>query len=189
MSWSKNLTVLNDCLSALETTDFSSNLLDNNLAFTKLEEASCKIKNERKTIFFVGNGASSSMASHVSADLAKNAAIVTQVFTDLSLITAIANDVAYEQVFSIPIKNRMREGDMLVAISSSGKSPNILRAVEQAHINRGFVVTLSAMEPTNPLRPNGHINFYIPAKTYGIAETGHNAILHHWIDIMTGDAL
>ena len=179
--------VLNDCLTSLEATDLSSKILDNDLAFKKLEEAAYKVKSERKTIFFIGNGASSSMASHVSADLAKNAMIVTQVFTDLSLITAIANDIAYEQVFSVPLKNRMREGDMLVAISSSGKSPNILRAVEQAHVNGGFVVTLSAMQSTNPLRCNGHINFYIPAKTYGTAETSHNAILHHWIDIMTGD--
>lgn len=135
-----------------------------------------------KTVYFVGNGASASMASHFAADLAKNALLHTEVFTDLSLITAIANDLSYDQVFSEPLSRRLIEGDMLVAISSSGKSPNILRAVETAKNLGGKVITLSAMDFDNSLRNMGDINFYVPAKSYGMAETCHAALLHFWID-------
>jgi DNA-binding MurR/RpiR family transcriptional regulator len=122
------------------------------------------------------------MASHVAADLAKNAHVHTEVFSDLSLITAIANDLDYEEVFAEPLRRRMAEGDMLIAISSSGESPNVLRAVEEATRLGGLVVTLSAMRPTNHLRTRGALNLYVPADNYGLAESCHAAILHHWID-------
>jgi D-sedoheptulose 7-phosphate isomerase len=71
---------------------------------------------------------------------------------------------------------------MLVAISSSGRSPNILAAVAVANRLALTVVTLSAMAPDNPLRASGSLNVYVPAETYGYAESCHAAILHHWMD-------
>jgi D-sedoheptulose 7-phosphate isomerase len=142
------------------------------------------VREKRKTVFLIGNGASASMASHVAADLAKNAHIHTEVFSDLSLITAIANDISFEEVFAEPLRRRMTPGDMLVAISSSGQSTNILRAAGEAKNLGGIVVTLSAMKYDNPLRKQGILNFYLPAETYSLAETCHAAILHHWIDEM-----
>ena len=73
---------------------------------------------------------------------------------------------------------------MLVAISSSGQSPNILRGVKEAKRLGGIVVTLSAMNPENNLRSQGLLNFYVPAKSYGMAETCHAAILHYWMDLV-----
>ena len=124
------------------------------------------------------------MASHFAADLAKNAHVHTQVFSDLSLITAISNDIGYEQVFALPLQRRAEAGDMLVAISSSGRSPSVLAAVEVARTLGLTVVTLSAMTPDNPLRGSGTLNAWIAASTYGLAETGHAAILHRWMDMM-----
>ena len=144
-----------------------------------------QIRGKKKTVFLIGNGASASMASHIAADLAKNAHVHTQVFTDLSLITSIANDISYDEVYAEPLRRRMTQGDMLVAISSSGQSPNILRAASRATSLGGFLVTLSAMSPENALRSLGMMNFYVPAKTYGMAETCHAAILHYWVDGMT----
>ena len=83
------------------------------------------------------------MASHFAADLAKNGRVRTEVFTDLSLITAVANDVNYESVFSEPLRWQMAQGDML-AISSSGNAPNVPVGCETAMSLGGFVVTLSA---------------------------------------------
>jgi len=140
------------------------------------------VRKNRGTVFLIGNGASASMASHVAADLAKNAHVRTEVFSDLSLITAIANDLSYEEIFAEPLRRRMTDGDMLVAISSSGQSANVLRAVRESKNLGGFVVTLSAMRLDNTLRGSGHLNFYVPAQTYGIAESCHAAILHYWID-------
>ncbi len=127
------------------------------------------------------------MASHSAVDLAKNGRIRTEIFTDVSLITAIANDISYEQIFVEPLMLKMIEGDMLVAISSSGNSQNVLRGAETARNLGGIVITLSAMKSENALRKLGDLNFYVPAQTYGFAETGHAAVLLFWIDQVIGD--
>ncbi len=156
-------------------------------AFMQWNQAAEACRSARRAIYLIGNGASASMASHFAADLAKNAQLHTEVFSDLSLVTAIANDMGYEHVFSEPLSRRAKEGDMLVAISSSGRSPNVLAAVDVAQAHRLMVVTLSGMEPDNPLRAAGDLNFYVPARSYGYAETCHSSILHHWMDLLTGD--
>jgi D-sedoheptulose 7-phosphate isomerase len=151
-------------------------------AFGAWVEMTLAIRQLKRTVFLIGNGASASMASHVAADLAKNGHVHTEVFSDLSLITAIANDMSFAEVFAEPLRRRMKSGDMLVTISSSGRSPNVLNAVREARKLNGVVVTLSAMKSDNPLAHLGDLNFYVPAATYGLAETCHAAILHHWID-------
>jgi D-sedoheptulose 7-phosphate isomerase len=156
--------------------------MDADSAYDQWTDMTVQVRNHRRTVFLIGNGASASMASHVAADLAKNGHVRTEVFTDLSLITAIANDVSFEAIFSEPLSRRLSEGDMVVAISSSGRSQNIVRAVELTRERGGCIITLSAMRPDNPLRGNGELNFYIPADTYGMAETCHAALLHYWID-------
>lgn len=139
------------------------------------------------TIYLIGNGASASMASHIAADLCKNGNLRTHVFTDLSLITAIANDVGSNDIFDTPLQRFGRPDDILVAISSSGSSPNILKAVNTALERRMRVVTFSAMSAANPLRSCGHLNFFVPGDTYGEAETCHAALLHYWVDLIVGD--
>ena len=142
------------------------------------------VRDKKQSVYLIGNGASASMASHFAADLAKNAHLHTEVFTDLSLVTAISNDIGYESVFAEPLRLRAKRGDMLVAISSSGNSKNILYAVKVAKEIGLRIITLSAMSPENHLRLLGHLNIYISAKTYGLAETSHATILHHWMDMM-----
>src|SRR6266446_3935378 len=79
-------------------------------------------------IYLVGNGASAMMASHFAADACKNGGLSAMAFNDAALLTATANDVAFEEVFALPLRRLARAGDLLIAISSSGNSPNILRA-------------------------------------------------------------
>lgn len=148
------------------------------------QELTIDVREKKRSIYLIGNGASASMASHFAADLAKNAHLHTEVFSDLSLITAISNDIGYEWVFSEPLQRRAKKGDMLVAISSSGNSKNILCAAEIARKIGLKIITLSAMSPQNPLRSSGSLNIYLPAQTYGYAETCHAAILHHWMDMV-----
>jgi len=180
--WYKNVFEIKQCLESLSITDSKINNIDVENAFDIWVNLAIKTKDTGNRIFLVGNGASASMASHAAADLGKNGGIRTEVFTDMSLITAIANDISFEQAFAEPLTRCVVQGDILVAISSSGKSKNILRAAEAAKQRRGKVITLSAMEESNTLRKMGDLNFYVPAKTYGLAETCHAAILHHWID-------
>lgn len=138
----------------------------------------------RGTAYFAGNGASASMACHFSADLAKNARVRTQIFTDPSLLTAVGNDISYEQVFAEPLAWFAQEGDLLVTVSSSGNSPNVVAALVAARRLGVRSVALSAMREDNQSRHLADLSLYVPAHTYGLAETCHAAILHHWMDLM-----
>ena len=182
--WEKNVLALSDILKQISILNISGNALLTDDAIHKWKELTLKIRVSDKAIFFVGNGASASMASHFAADVAKNAGIRTNVFTDTALMTALANDLCYEDVYAEPLRWNMKAGDMLVAISSSGNSPNIVRAVNTAKSLNGTVVTLSAMGEDNAIRKLGDLNFYVPAQTYGLAETAHAAILHYWMDMV-----
>ncbi|NDV26686.1 SIS domain-containing protein [Desulfovibrio sp. JC010] len=180
--WNKHTQNLQTCLSSIEVSgnDCCPDGCDE--AFSVWKGMTEELRKQGKIIYLIGNGASASMASHFSADLAKNAHVHTQVFTDLALITALANDISYDQVFVEPLKRRLTADDMLVAISSSGNSPNVVNACSLAADTGASVITLSAMSAENKLRSMGDINFWLPAETYGMAETGHACILHYWMD-------
>jgi D-sedoheptulose 7-phosphate isomerase len=180
--WTRNVDEIAKYLLSPGISDGDTQPLDIDTAFDRWTDWTVQIRERKRTIFLIGNGASASMASHVAADLAKNAHVHTEVFTDLALITAIANDLSFQEIFSEPLKRRIVPGDMVVAISSSGRSANILQAVQTAKNMGGKVVTLSAMQRNNPLHSLGDLNFHIPAPSYGMAETCHAAILHYWID-------
>ena len=134
-------------------------------------------------LMFIGNGASASIASHMAADFLKAGERETVTFTDPALMTCIINDIGAEHNYEIPVDIVATAADMLIAISSSGQSPNILNATEVA-IDRGCdIITLSGFKPDNPLRGQGDINFYVPSSSYGIVEVVHTAILHCILDV------
>jgi D-sedoheptulose 7-phosphate isomerase len=133
-------------------------------------------------IYFVGNGASAMMASHFAADACKNGELAASAFNDASLVTAVGNDVAFEQIFALPLKRMARTGDLLIAISSSGSSPNILRALEAARSMPMQIVTLTGKSASNRVRASGDLNFYVAADRYGWIECAHQLILHYWLD-------
>ena len=178
---------LQDLLRRLSFRDREGAELGQDEAFERWRAMTELLRCAAGTIYLVGNGASASMASHFAADLAKNAQLHTEVFSDLALITAIANDLGYDRVFAEPLLRRARPGDMLVAISSSGASTNVLGAARVARDHGMTLFTLSAMAPANPLRGLGDLNAYVAAATYGEAETCHAAILHHWMDLVGVD--
>ncbi len=180
--WASQIYNLSEILNKLAIHDIQGNRIEQNEGFVQWKDRTFDIRESNKRVFFIGNGASASMASHFAADLAKNGRVNTEVFTDLSLMTAIANDISYDRIFAEPLKMKMHQGDMLVAISSSGNSSNVLYGVETAGELGGIVITLSAMKEENNLRRSGDLNFYTPAQTYGLAETAHAAILHFWMD-------
>ena len=182
--WQQNISDLYVLLQSLSVQDSQRINFEVDEGFARLTELTFRVHSEGSTIYFLGNGASASMASHFAADMAKNGGVRTMVFTDLSLLTAVANDLSYEDVYAEPLKLYMKKEDMVVAISSSGNSPNIVRAVVQAKKLGGTVITISAMKEDNAIRKLGDLNFHVPAKTYGCAETAHAAILHFWMDLV-----
>lgn len=133
-------------------------------------------------LIFVGNGGSAAISSHQATDYWKVGNIKAIAFNDSSGLTCIGNDFGYEYVFEKPIEMFGENGDILIAISSSGRSENILRGVEMAKNKNCEVITLSGFEADNPLRTMGDINFYVPGKTYGRVEVLHLAISHYMLD-------
>lgn len=183
MQWQEHLDFLNDILRRLSVTGENGCECAPDDAFAALFQRTVRLRQESRTIYCVGNGASASIASHFAADMAKNGALHTEVFTDLALLSAISNDMGFEFVYAEPLRRRAKAGDLLVAISSSGSSPNILKCVDCARTLGIDVVTLSAMRADNPLRRSGFLNFYVPAGEYGDAESLHAMLLHYWIDL------
>jgi D-sedoheptulose 7-phosphate isomerase len=135
-----------------------------------------------KVHYFMGNGASATMASHMALDAAKNAGIRALAFNDAASLTAIGNDLGYDQVFAAPLRWHAGPGDVVIAISSSGRSPNILAGIAAARQLGCSIVTLTGMAPDNPGRSGGDLNFFVPGKTYGCVECLHQVLLHCWLD-------
>ncbi len=183
MNWNSTFQTVSHALEKLVVTDGSGAVLDADDAFSTLMKWIIRCRESRQRVYFAGNGASASMASHFSTDLAKIGNVPTEIFTDCALITATGNDMGYEQTFAYPLGQRMVANEVLVAISSSGNSPNVVEAIKAARALAGRVVTFSAMSSDNTIRGLGDLNFYIPAYSYGVAESGHAVILHHLIDL------
>jgi phosphoheptose isomerase len=136
----------------------------------------------------VGNGGSSGIASHLAIDLAKNGKVPAICFGDAAQITCLANDYGFENWLAAAIRMNGKPGDALVAISSSGKSKNILNGVAAAREIGMSVVTLSGFAAENPLRQLGDINFWIDSKAYNIVETAHQFWMMSVIDLIIGRA-
>ena len=134
-----------------------------------------------RAVIWVGNGGSAAIASHISVDFFKAGARSLS-FNDGPMLTCMGNDYGYDRVFSRPIEFCAAPGDVLIAISSSGRSANILNAVAAARDRGGAVLSLSGFEAANPLRALGDWNFYVASGVYGFVETVHAAICHALYD-------
>ncbi len=135
-----------------------------------------------RKVIFIGNGGSAAIASHQAVDYWKNGRMRAIAFNDSSLLTCISNDFGYPQVFAKPVEMFADPGDVLMAISSSGRSENILLAVNVARRKGCKVVTMSGFSTDNPLRLAGDLNFYVPSDSYGCVEIVHLALCHCILD-------
>jgi D-sedoheptulose 7-phosphate isomerase len=145
-------------------------------------ELCTKAKHDKRRFFFIGNGGSAAIASHMAADWLKNGNVAAMCFNDPALLTCIANDLGYENVFAKPLSLHGGQGDVLFAISSSGQSKSITRAAYVASGLRMKIITLSGFRPDNPLRKMGELNFYVPSDRYGEVEIAHHTICHGILD-------
>lgn len=133
-------------------------------------------------VMLVGNGGSAAIARHMHNDLVKCVGVRAQVFFDVPLLTAITNDDGYEQVFEQPIRQWTDPGDVLVAISSSGRSENILRAARAAREAGADVIAISGFDADNPLRAMGSPSFWVDSHDYGAVESSHTILTHYLTD-------
>ncbi len=133
-------------------------------------------------VYVIGNGGSAGIASHFCTDLLRTLEISAATLSDSNILTCFANDFGYENVYKIPLLRNLKSKDFLVAISSSGKSPNIVEAAKVAREKRTPIMTLTGFSPFNPLRTLGDLNFYLDSQDYGLVEMGHFFLLHTIID-------
>jgi D-sedoheptulose 7-phosphate isomerase len=122
----------------------------------------------------------------MATDYSKNGGLRAWAMNDGSMLTCLGNDYGYDHIFAKQIEFHARGGDLLIAISSSGRSANILNAVRSGREMGCGVVTLSGFLPDNPLREKGDINFYLNSELYGYVEIGHLALCHSILDHSMG---
>lgn len=141
-----------------------------------------KVKNSQ--LFFIGNGGSSAIASHMTADFMKNGGMNTYSLYDNAVTTCMGNDYGYACIFSRPMEFLVRDGDLVVAISSSGNSENILNAIETARSKGASIITFTGFQPDNRAKSLGDVNVYVPCEKYGIVESIHNLMLQQIVDLI-----
>ena len=143
-------------------------------------------KNNSKTLIF-GNGGSAAIASHVSVDLTKNAKIKCTNYNEADLITCFSNDYGFERWIEKTIDFYADEKDVIILISSSGKSKNMINASKAArNKKKSKIITLTGHDKDNPLSKLGDINLWIDSKAYNFVENIHQLWLLTVCDLIIG---
>lgn len=137
-----------------------------------------------RLIFTCGNGGSAAIANHLTCDCSKGIATnttlrprVVSLSATVELVTAIANDMAYSEVFAYQLKNAARSGDVLITISSSGDSENIVRALDWAGNNGMTTIALSGFSGGRSAQM-ADISLHVAAQNYGVVEDVHQSLIH-----------
>src|SRR3990167_9978542 len=129
-------------------------------------------------VYIIGNGGSAAIASHAVIDFLNAAKMRAHALLDSSVTTCISNDYGYEYIYEKQLIQFIEKNDVLIAISSSGQSKNIINAANIAKKKSAKTITLSGFSENNPLRQMGNYNVWLNTKDYGQVEIGHAFILH-----------
>lgn len=159
-----------------------SNYLYNDQCVSDLTDVVNKIK-QYKRIFWIGNGGSFCVCQHMQEDFFKMAQIESLCLSNAGFITCLANDEGYENVFKIWLNlNNLNSDDLVIAISSSGTSPNMINGASVVDPNN--LITLTGFKKGNKLSTMGKINIWIDSKSYGVVESLHASFLHLCLDTL-----
>jgi len=160
-------------------TDHEGNTLDCEEGIQKNLRMLEDLRERGGNLFLVGNGGSAGVVSHILTDFINVDKLNARTLHESSLISCMSNDYGYENSFSEPLSTLAREKDLLIAVSSSGRSPNIHNAVKSIKKVGGEAITLSGFGHDNPLRSMGELNIWLDSNSYGLVEIGHLFYLHH----------
>ena len=150
-----------------------------------------RCKRNKKKILIFGNGASASISNHVSVDLTKNAKCKTVNFNESNLITCFANDYGYENWMKQALNFYYDKGDVVILVSSSGNSKNIIEAAKWCKQKKANLISLSGHKKNNALNrinKNG-ISIWIDSMSYNYVEISHLFILLCLVDALVGKAV
>lgn len=154
----------------------------------KIANIALHTKSAARKIIIAGNGGSAAMASHVAVDFTKAAGIRAINFNEADLITCFANDYGYENWVAKALEAYGDPGDLVILISSSGSSANMINAASYAKQHGFPLVTLSGFDSDNPLRSLGDINLWLDSKSYNIVEMTHHIWLLSIVDYIISEA-
>ena len=130
------------------------------VALEKISKSLIAANNKNKKVIIFGNGGSAAISSHVSVDLTKNARIRCINFNEADLLTCFSNDFGYEKVYSKSIEFYADKGDVVIIISASGRSKNLLEAAKICKQKKIYLCTLTGFSKSNPLKKMGNINLW-----------------------------
>ena len=164
--------------SKLISTDYNS--------IKKITKSIVSANKRNKKVIIIGNGGSAAIASHVSVDLTKNAKIRSINFNEADLLTCLSNDFGYEKVFSKSLEFFADKGDVVIIISSSGKSKNLLEAAKICKNKNILLCTFTGFSKSNPIRKMGNINLWVNSKAYNVIENVHQIWLLSIVDKIIG---
>ncbi len=140
--------------------------------------------NNNKTIYVMGNGGSASTASHINSDLSntvgqlKGKRVNVSCLSDsIATITAIANDHSYDMIYKKQLYGRLKEGDLVIAISGSGNSKNIIKAVEYAKKVQAKIVAMTGYDGGD-LKKIADLNLHVPINNMQVSEDIHLLFNH-----------
>tara|TARA_B110000046_G_C12937599_1_gene374309 strand:- start:612 stop:1157 length:546 start_codon:yes stop_codon:yes gene_type:complete len=143
-----------------------------------------EITKNKKKVILVGNGGSAAMASHVSVDLTKMCKIRAVNFNEADLLTCFSNDYGYENWVKKALSFYADKGDLLICISSSGESNNIIKGAKYAKKIGCKVITLTGFKKENKVRKIGHVNLWLDSKNYNLVEMTHHTWLLSIVDFI-----
>jgi len=153
---------------------------------TRLKERIVEARDSGHKLLLAGNGASASIASHLATDFSKQGGVRAMAFNDANLITAIGNDCGYENWIATALDFYADKGDVLILISSSGKSPNVVKAAHRAKELGLYVAAFTGFAEDNPLGAAADINLWADSRSYNIVECTHMIWLAAVVDLLIG---
>ena len=157
----------------------------NNKDFLKVVKLLKKTKTNKSKVILVGNGGSAAMASHVSVDLTKMCGIRAINFNEADLLTCFSNDYGYENWVQKALSFYADKKDLLIFISSSGESKNIVNGAIYAKKIGCKVITFTGFKKTNKVKKIGHVNLWLDSKNYNFIEMIHHTWLLSIVDFIS----
>lgn len=162
-------------------------LVSRSQLFKNIRRLIISLRDNNNNIFFFGNGASASFANHMALDFSKNGKIKSRSFSDSAILTALSNDYSFEIAMVEYLKiEGITKNDLVVTISSSGNSQNIINVLEYCKIKKINTLALSGLKNNNKSIQSAKNSIYVPMKTYGMVECIHQIFLHSILDEFMG---
>lgn len=174
---------LNDYFARYKESIFRAEIYDQ---LIRLKDLLADTQAAGKKVIIAGNGGSAAIASHCAVDFTKNAGVRCVNFNEADLITCFANDYGYEHWLEKALEFYSDDGDLIILISSSGKSPNMMNAARYARNANLTLVTFTGFSADNMLRKLGQINFWVDSRAYNIVEMTHQIWLLAVCDLIIG---